>query len=51
MGNYDLTVCDCGHEQVCFLGRTCPLCKEVQKVEELLKEIELLKEELQKENR
>jgi hypothetical protein len=44
MGNYDLQVCECGHEQICFVGRHCPPCAEVAKVEELQKDIKTLED-------
>jgi len=37
-----MTICDDGHEEICYEGRDCSLCEANEKIKEL--EIELDKE-------
>jgi len=41
-----MILCDDNHQEVCFLGDDCPLCKAAEKIEELTDEIEELKDQV-----
>ena len=30
-----LTLCDSGHDEVCFEGRTCPVCEKIKEISDL----------------
>lgn len=42
-----MTLCDDGHQEVCFEGRTCPACALVQEKLNLEQEIQDLKNQLE----
>lgn len=41
-----MTLCEDGHDEVCYEGRNCPVCEKMDEITELEKEIERLKIEL-----
>lgn len=41
-----MNLCNDGHEEVCYEGRSCPVCAEQEKIEDLEDKIIDLKQEL-----
>lgn len=41
-----MELCDNGHKEVCYEGRSCPVCEKQDKIIDLEKEIERLSIEL-----
>ena len=41
-----MQICDDGHDEICFEGKDCPLCKATQQIEELEKDNERLQEDI-----
>ena len=41
-----MTLCDDGHEEVCYEGRNCPVCEKMDEIRDREKEIDALKIEL-----
>jgi len=41
-----MELCSDGHEEVCFEGRTCPVCEEMDEIKRLEREIKDLENEV-----
>ena len=41
-----MTLCDDGHDEVCFDGRNCPVCKEQKRSSDLEDEVYDLKQQI-----
>ena len=43
-----MTLCSYNHEEVCYEGRNCPVCEQLDAVKELEKTIEGLEKQIEK---
>lgn len=41
-----MTVCDNGHDEVCYESGSCPVCKEQEEVKELTRKVEELEKDI-----
>lgn len=41
-----MNLCESGHDEICFEGRKCPLCEEVERSAKLEDEISDLKDQI-----
>jgi len=46
-----MNLCEYGHDEICFEGRKCPLCEEVERSQKLEDEIADLKETIEELNK
>lgn len=41
-----MNLCSDNHDEICFEGRTCPLCERLKEIEELKSQVSNLKDEI-----
>lgn len=44
-----MNLCDYDHDEICYEGRDCPLCEAQEKIKDLETELDMMKEEENKE--
>jgi uncharacterized protein Yka (UPF0111/DUF47 family) len=46
-GGEAMNLCDDGHEEVCYEGRSCPVCEKMDEIRELENEIDRLTRDIE----